>query len=45
MDVRGFTAFSEAASATAVVSRLNELYDVVVPVVLAHRGIANKFRG
>jgi class 3 adenylate cyclase len=45
MDVRGFTAFSEAASATDVVSRLNDLYEVVVPMVLAHRGIANKFIG
>jgi adenylate cyclase len=45
MDVRGFTSFSESAPAREVVSRLNALYDVVVPVVLAHGGHANKFIG
>lgn len=45
MDVRGFTAFAERAEATEVVGRLNELYGLVVPVILRHGGIANKFVG
>jgi adenylate cyclase len=45
MDVRGFTAFSESAPAREVVSRLNALYEVVVPVILAYGGHANKFIG
>src|SRR5204863_8867373 len=45
MDVRGFTSFSEGAPAREVVSRLNALYDVVVPVILRHGGHANKFIG
>ena len=45
MDVRGFTAFSEHAPAREVVARLNQLYDVVVPVILRHGGHANKFIG
>jgi adenylate cyclase len=45
MDVRGFTALSESAAAREVVSRLNSLYDVVVPVILRHGGHANKFIG
>lgn len=45
MDVRGFTAFSESASAPDVVARLNDLYEVVVPIVLRQGGIANKFIG
>src|SRR5262249_27095558 len=45
MDVRGFTAFSEIVGAREVVATLNELYDEVVPIVLAHCGHANKFIG
>ena len=45
MDVRGFTAYAERAPATDVVARLNELYDVVVPIILEHGGHANKFIG
>jgi adenylate cyclase len=45
MDVRGFTSFSESAPAHEVVSRLNALYDIVVPVILRHGGHANKFIG
>jgi adenylate cyclase len=45
MDVRGFTSYAEQAAATDVVSRLNDLYDLVVPIVLAHGGHANKFIG
>lgn len=45
MDVRGFTSFAERAPATEVVARLNELYELVVPVILRHGGHANKFIG
>jgi adenylate cyclase len=45
MDVRGFTAFSERAPAREVVARLNELYEVVVPLITGHGGHANKFIG
>jgi adenylate cyclase len=45
MDIRGFTTFSERAPAQEVVARLNELYDLVVPIVLRHGGHANKFIG
>jgi class 3 adenylate cyclase len=45
MDVRGFTSYAERTPAHEVVARLNALYDVVVPVILAHGGHANKFIG
>ena len=45
MDVRGFTTLSESAEAREIVTRLNELYEVVVPIVLRHGGHANKFIG
>lgn len=45
LDIRGFTAFAEGASARDVLRTLNEFYDVVVPVILRHGGHANKFQG
>jgi class 3 adenylate cyclase len=45
LDVRGFTTMSERLSAPEVVARLNELYDLCVPVVARHGGHANKFIG
>jgi class 3 adenylate cyclase len=45
MDVRGFTTLSENAPAQQVVSQLNALYEIVVPVILRHGGHANKFIG
>jgi adenylate cyclase len=45
MDVRGFTTYSEGASAREVVARLNDLYEQVVPVIVCHGGNANKFIG
>lgn len=45
LDIRGFTAFAERASATAVVQRLNEFYERVVPLLEEHGGHANKFIG
>jgi adenylate cyclase len=44
-DVRGFTAYAETAAAREVVSRLNQLYGEIVPIVLRHGGHANKFIG
>lgn len=45
LDVRGFTGFAEAAPADAVVAALNDLYEVVVPVVTECGGHANRFLG
>jgi class 3 adenylate cyclase len=45
LDVRGFTTFAERTPARDVVARLNELYEVVVPIILANGGHANKFIG
>jgi adenylate cyclase len=44
-DIRDFTSYAEKASAREVVARLNELYDVVVPVLTKHGGHASKFIG
>src|SRR5829696_10040140 len=45
VDMRDFTPFAERSSAQETVARLNELFEVVVPVVLEHGGHANKFLG
>lgn len=45
IDIRGFTAFAERASAAEVVAELNGFYDIVVPVLVRHGGHANKFVG
>ena len=45
IDIRDFTAFAEQASAREVVSRLNDFYELVVPVLQRHGGYANKFVG
>ena len=45
MDIRDFTSYAERASAHEVVTKLNELYDEVVPVLTKHGGHANKFIG
>src|SRR4051794_35066713 len=45
LDIRGFTAFAERAGAAEAVARLNEFYEIVVPIVVAHGGHANKFVG
>jgi adenylate cyclase len=45
VDVRDFTPFAERSSARETVAFLNDFFDLVVPIVLAHRGHANKFLG
>jgi adenylate cyclase len=44
-DVRDFTAFARQAEAKEVVARLNELFEIVVPVVERHGGHVDKFVG
>ncbi|EHN09237.1 Adenylate cyclase [Patulibacter medicamentivorans] len=45
IDIRGFTAFAEQATAHEVFSLLNEFYGVVVPVLERYGGSANAFQG
>jgi len=44
-DVRDFTEHSASASATEIVARLNELFEVIVPVISRHRGHVDQFIG
>ena len=44
-DVRDFTAFARQAEAKEVVARLNELFEIVVPIVTRHGGHVDKFVG
>jgi class 3 adenylate cyclase len=45
LDIRDFTAFAEQAKPKEVVALLNSFWELVVPVLLRHRGHANKFIG
>ncbi len=45
VDVRDFTPFAERSSARETVAFLNDFFDMVVPILLAHGGHANKFVG
>jgi adenylate cyclase len=45
LDIRGFTAFAEREGAREAVARLNDLYELIVPVLVRHGGHANKFVG
>jgi class 3 adenylate cyclase len=45
VDIRGFTAYAERAGAREVVARLNDFFELVVPILLRHGGHANKFVG
>jgi class 3 adenylate cyclase len=45
LDIRNFTEFAERSSPHEVVARLNELFDVVVPVLEHHGGHVDKFVG
>jgi adenylate cyclase len=44
-DVENFTGFASQASATQVVARLNELFEIVVPIVARRGGHVDKFEG
>ena len=45
VDVRDFTPFVEANSAEGTVSRLNALFEIVIPAVVGAGGHVNKFLG
>jgi class 3 adenylate cyclase len=45
LDVRDFSAFAERSAPTEVVALLNDLWELVVPLLLRHGGHANKFIG
>jgi adenylate cyclase len=45
LDIRGFTGFTEREGPREAVARLNELYELIVPVLVRHGGNANKFVG
>jgi class 3 adenylate cyclase len=44
-DVRGFTSYAERVDPSVAVARLNELFEVVVPVLQEHGGHANHYLG
>jgi adenylate cyclase len=45
LDVRGFTGYSETHTAREVVTMLNQLFELVVPVIARHGGHVDKFIG
>jgi adenylate cyclase len=45
IDIRGFTTFADQSTAREAVAYLNEFFGVVVPVLTAHGGHANKLLG
>src|ERR1700735_51125 len=45
IDIRDFTPFAEANTAEDTVSRLNALFEIVVPAVVDAGGHVNKFLG
>jgi adenylate cyclase len=45
LDIRDFTGFSEREGPREAVARLNELFELIVPVLVGHGGNANKFVG
>lgn len=45
IDIREFTPYAEANTAEDTVARLNELFEIVVPAVVASGGHVNKFLG
>ena len=45
LDIRGFTAFAEQASAADVVAAVNGLFEQVIPVIQTHGGRVDKFVG
>lgn len=45
LDIRGFTSFSEKKSPAIVVTRLNELLDIVTKVIIQYDGTVDKYIG
>ena len=45
IDIRDFTSFAESHGAEATVSRLNELFEIIVPIATNNGGHINKFLG
>ncbi len=45
VDIRGFTAYADGATARETVAFLNEFFAVVIPVVEKHGGVVNKLLG
>jgi adenylate cyclase len=45
VDIRGFTTFADRSTAREAVAYLNEFFAVVVPILTAHGGHANKLLG
>ena len=45
IDIRGFTTFADRSSAKEAVAYLNEFFGLVVPILAAHGGHANKLLG
>jgi adenylate cyclase len=45
LDIRGFTAFSEAHEPSEVVAFLNSVFEFMIEQVNAHDGVINKFLG
>jgi|YNPMSStandDraft_1061717.scaffolds.fasta_scaffold00059_49 adenylate cyclase len=44
-DIRGFTTLTEQADPARVMNWLNEYFDRLVPIVVKHGGVVNKFDG
>jgi adenylate cyclase len=45
VDIRGFTSFADRSTAREAVEYLNEFFGLVVPILAAHGGHANKLLG
>jgi adenylate cyclase len=45
VDIRGFTTFADRSTALEAVAYLNEFFGVIVPILTAHGGHANKLLG
>jgi class 3 adenylate cyclase len=45
VDIRGFTTFADRSTAREAVEYLNEFFGVVIPILTAHGGHANKLLG
>ena len=44
-NIRGFTTLSETKDPTTLLTWLNEYFDELVPIIMAHRGVVSKFEG